>query len=58
MTLKELIEISDDKKTIHLILENTETKKIIDVKVSQKYLIRNKKYFNNCNLNVIYCKKI
>ena len=58
MNLKQLIESTDDKDRVHLILQEMDTKRILDIKVTRKYLNRNKRYFNNCNLNVILCKKI
>jgi hypothetical protein len=58
MNLKQLIASTDNKDRVHLILEEMDTKRILDIKVTRKYLNRNKRYFNNCNLNVILCKKI
>ncbi len=58
MNLKQLIASTDNKDRVHLILQEMDTNRILDTKVTRKYLNRNKRYFNNCNLNVILCKKI
>ena len=58
MNLKQLIENCDNKARVHLVLQEMDTKRILDVIVTRKYLNRNKRYFNNCNLNIILCEKI
>lgn len=58
MNLKQLIESTDNKDSIRLVIQDIKTNKIVDFELSRKYLNRNKKDFSNCDLNIIWCEKI